>query len=229
MITIIVIILLIILFFVFYRLKLKIKFKTFFKKGFKVQKGNWGVYCYVGKQGSGKTYSVVEFLKSLPTDTKIYTNMKSLVGIKYEYIDSFDELLKLRNTKDIVIVYDEIFTALSKSTKPNEEVMAFLSQMRKDRIVFITTAQEWLEINITFRRYVRFQIDCSVLPIYNFALLIKTFKNGEHMEWSNDANEYVAPLISTTISKMVLEVANAYDTSERIETSNGRIHRPARR
>ena len=35
----------------------KIKFKTFFKKKLKMQQGQYGVYCYVAKQGQGKTYS----------------------------------------------------------------------------------------------------------------------------------------------------------------------------
>ena len=35
--------------------KIRIKFKTFFKKGFKVKKGIYGIYCYCGFQGNGKT------------------------------------------------------------------------------------------------------------------------------------------------------------------------------
>ena len=41
---------------------LKIKWKTFTRRGFKPNRGIFGVYCYCGKQGQGKTYSVVEFL-----------------------------------------------------------------------------------------------------------------------------------------------------------------------
>ena len=57
--------------------KIKIKWKTFFKKGFKVENGPWGVYCYDGKQGSFKTYSIVEFLLE-NKDKRIYSNVKSL-------------------------------------------------------------------------------------------------------------------------------------------------------
>lgn len=39
--------------------KIKIKFKTFLKRGFKVKKGVYGIYCYVGFQGNGKTYSCI--------------------------------------------------------------------------------------------------------------------------------------------------------------------------
>ena len=50
----------------------RIKWKTFTKKGFKVEKGRYGVYCYCGKQGSGKTYSVVEhILYEMPKKYKI--------------------------------------------------------------------------------------------------------------------------------------------------------------
>ncbi len=57
---IIITILLVILCFVY---KVKIKFKSFFSRGFLPVRGKFGVYCYCGKQGTGKTYSVVEYLQ----------------------------------------------------------------------------------------------------------------------------------------------------------------------
>lgn len=195
----------------------KIKFKTFFKKGFAPKRGRFGVYCYCGKQGSGKTYSVVEFLKQ-QKDIKIYSNISSIKGIKYTYFNGFDSLLQLRNEHDCIIVYDEIFTALTKSTKLSNEVLDFLSQMRKRRIVFLTTAQEWLEINITLRRYCRYQIECKMLNILGLGILIKSMYDAEQLKWSNEDNEYIAPLVETTISKCNISVANSYDTFEQIKT-----------
>lgn len=196
----------------------KIKFKTFFKKGFAPKRGRFGVYCYCGKQGSGKTYSVVEFLKQQPKDIKIYANIDTLKGINYTYFNGFDNLLKLRDEHDCVIVYDEIFTALTKSSKLSTDVLDFLSQMRKRRIVFLTTAQEWLEINITLRRYCRYQIECKMFNILGLGILLKCMYDAEQLKWSNDENEYIAPLVETTISKCNLLVANSYDTFEQIKT-----------
>ena len=196
----------------------KIKFKTFFKKGFAPKRGRFGVYCYCGKQGSGKTYSVVEFLKQQPKDMKIYSNISTLKGIKYIYFNGFDNLLKLRDEHDCIIVYDEIFTALTKSSKMTSDVLDFLSQMRKRRIVFLTTAQEWLEINITLRRYCRYQVECKMMNILGLGILIKSMYDAEQLKWSNDENEYIAPLVETTISKCNLSVANSYDTFEQIKT-----------
>lgn len=195
----------------------KIKWKTFFKKGFAPKRGKFGVYCYCGKQGQGKTYSAIEFLLN-NKDIPIYANISTIKGVKYTYFSGFDELLKLRDKTDCIIVYDEIFTALTKSSKMNTEVLDFLSQMRKRRIIFITTAQEWLEINITLRRYCRYQIDCRMLNILGLGILIKSMYDSEQMKWSNEENEYVAPLLETTISKCNVSVANSYDTFEQIKT-----------
>lgn len=196
--------------------KINIKYNTFFKKGFKVDRGIFGIYCYCGKQGSGKTYSVISFLND-NKDKKIYANLTSIKGIDYTYINGFDELLKLRNEHDILIFYDEIFTELTKYSKINTDVLDFLSQMRKRRIIFLTTAQEWGEIPLTFRRYCRYQINCRLLniPIFN-GILIKNFMDAENMHWSNDDNDWVAPLIENSIEHTRKKIADSYDTYEQI-------------
>lgn len=203
---------------VMYQNKIKIKWPTFLKKGFSPDRGKFGVYCYCGKQGQGKTYSVVEFLLQ-NKDKRIYSNIRTLKGVKYTPIGDFNDLLNLRFESDCIIVYDEIFTALTRTSKLNTDVLDFLSQMRKRRIIFLTTAQEWLEINITLRRYCRYVIQCKMLNILGLGILIKTFSDAENMHWSNDDNDYIAPLLETSVSKCNLVVANSYDTFEQIESS----------
>lgn len=200
--------------------KIKIKWKTFIKKGFPIKTGPYGVYCYDGKQGNFKTYSVVEFLLQ-NQDKRIYSNLKSLQGVKYTPIGDIDDLLTLRDEHDCIIFYDEIFTAITKSSRINSDIdiMDFLSQMRKRRIIFLTTCQEWLELDITLRRYCRYRIHCEAFHFGPIHLIIKTFSDAEHMKWSNDDNEYVAPLLETTISKPNKYVANSYDTFETIKPS----------
>lgn len=195
----------------------KIKWKTFFRKGFAPRRGKFGVYCYCGKQGSGKTYSAVEFILQ-NKDMPIYSNVSSIKGVKYTYFNGFDELLKLRDKTDCIIFYDEIFTALTKTSRMTKEVLDFLSQMRKRRIIFITTAQEWLEINITLRRYCRFQVECGMRNILVLGIITKHCYDAEQLKWSNDDNEYIAPLVETTIAKCNVKIANSYDTFEQIKS-----------
>ena len=170
----IIIFLVVVLFIWLYRNKIKIKIKTFFHRGFVPIKGQYGVYCYDAKQGQGKTYSVIEYLLQ-NKDKRIYSNVKSLKGVKYTPISNFDDLLALRNETDCIIFYDEIFTALTRTSKIDTDVLDFLSQMRKRRIIFLTTAQEWLEINITLRRYCRYRIHCKMFSFLGLGILIKEF------------------------------------------------------
>lgn len=90
--------------------------------------------------------------------------------------------------------------------------------MRKRKIIFITTAQEWLEINITLRRYCRYQIECNIINFFKISILIKKFYDAEQMRWSQIENEYVAPITKTSISKCQLKIAQMYDTFEQIKT-----------
>lgn len=212
---ILIIVLIVLFVYLHFVLHLSIKFKTFFRKGFSPVRGDFGVYCYCGKQGKGKTYSVVEFLLE-NKDKEIYCNIPNLKGIKYTYFQGFDELLKLRDKSNCIIVFDEIFTALTRTSKMNTDVLDFLSQMRKRQIIFLTTAQEWLEINITLRRYCRYQIECNMINLFGLGLLLKSFYDAEQMKWDNLENEYVAPIKSLTLSKCNTRVCNSYDTNAQI-------------
>lgn len=219
MVKIIFIMLIIIVGIFMYNNHIKIKWKTFFKKGFRANRGNFGIYCYTGKQGNFKSYSCIEALLTQFSDRKIYSNVTSIKGVEYTPIGGFDDLLALRNEHDCIIVFDEIFTALTRTSKMTTDILDFLSQMRKRRIILLTTAQEWLEINITLRRYCRYRIDCSTLNLPFTTLIIKRFYDAENMKWSNEDNDYVAPLLETTVSKTNLYVANSYDTFEQIKST----------
>lgn len=191
-----------------------IDFKSFFQKGFIARRGQFGVYCFCGKQGTGKTFACVQFIKNNVKNYPIYSNI-TLTGIDYTHFDGFDEMLKIKD-HHCIIVYDEIFTALSKQSRISPEIMSFLSQQRKKNVIFITTAQEWLEIPMTLRRYVRFQIDCFIFNnfLLPFSILIERYRDGENMKWDNNENDYIAPVIATKIQKMAKKITTHYDTNE---------------
>lgn len=182
----------------------------------------------------GKTYSAVKFCidEKLRRNCIIVTNVTSFqVFSDTVYITDITELInyvldycsKLTpgEQPNILIFFDEIFTILEKGTRINKEILSFISQLRKRKIIFITTAQEWLEINVTFRRYVRYQIDCNMfsLPIFKTALLLNYINDGEQLKWSNEDNEYIAPRIATNFSKGNLSIIESYDTFETIQTN----------
>ena len=57
-----------------------------------------------------------------------------------------------------------------------------------------------------------------MLNIFGLGLLIKRMYDAEQLKWDNLENEYIAPLVETTISKCNIRVANSYDTFEQIKT-----------
>lgn len=192
--------------------KITFDFRTFFRKGFKAKRGSFGLYCFVGKQGTGKTFNAVEFL-ARNSDRNIYSNIHLSKDINYKYYCGFDELLNI-NDKHCIIFYDEIFTQLTKSSKVTEDFLSFLSQQRKNDLIFITTAQEWLEIPLTLRRYVRYQIDCSIINVLPFSLGIEKYFDAENMKYDKEIGEYIAPIIRTKVKKMNKFVTQLYDTLE---------------
>lgn len=237
--------------------KVRIKFRTFLKPGFRPARGIFGVYCYTGKQGKGKTYSIVEYLLDNKDKSVVFCNIADIKGLDYFYFVGFDELIKLKKIldfnyldkaelfiyckslkfddersvsivnfledvkskkKQLVFVYDEIFTELQKNTKISKDVIDFLCQMRKRKIIFLTTAQEWAEIPLTFRRFCRYQIDCIMIPILFTGILIKRFNDAENMKWSDEEQEHVAPLLETTITHTRKEIANSYNTYLRVSS-----------
>lgn len=208
--------------------KIHIDFKSFFKKGFKKIDNKFGLFCYTGKQGKGKTYSAIKFIteQKLKYNYTILTNVKSFNlfndTLYYEDInDIIDYCVQFKgNEKNVIIFFDEIFTILEKKTPINKKILSFLSQLRKRKIIFVTTAQEWSEINITFRRYVRYQISCNMisLPFINNAIIFNTINDGDLIHWNNDTQDFEAPRISANLSKGNQSIINSYDTFETIST-----------
>lgn len=235
--TIIIIVAIIILIYYLVANKVRIKFKTFFKRGFKVNKGIYGIYTYVGFQGNGKSYSCAEYVIDNYNTSTVFSNI-TFKNINYIHYNGFKEMLKLRDCidyaksvgndyiifngkkypidweKQIVFIYDEIFSELQRGSKISNDVLDFITQMRKRGFILLTTAQIWSDIPITWRRLTRFQIDCSLRRFFGINILIKVFHDAEQMKWSNDDQEFIAPIISTTITHTRKFIANSYDTFE---------------
>lgn len=197
--------------------KVHIDWGSFLKPTIPLDRGVFGVYCFTGHQGSGKTYGLNKFIRKHAKEKKIYSNM-TLKGIEYTHITSVDHLFSLIDEKDCYIIYDEIFGVMAKSNKMAIKGMEFLSQMRKQKIIFLTTAQYWLELSITFRRFVRVQVECKTRPLGKLGGIFKeTYYDTTQIAWDNLQNEYVSPTVATKFSKYEKRHMLSYDTHERIK------------
>lgn len=212
--------------------KIHVDWKSLFKAGFSKNDNAFGLYCYTGKQGTGKTYSCVNFLikNKLEKNYIVITNVKSFNAFNdtiylkdinqiIDFIEN-EEKKAFGSSKKYIIFFDEIFSILEKKTSLNKKILSFISQLRKRQIIFVTTAQEWSEINITFRRYVRFQVSCNMfsVPLLNRAFLLNKVNDGDGIKWDNDSQDWIAPTVQTNFMKGNLEVIESYDTFEVIDT-----------
>ena len=206
--------------------KVIIKWKTLNKKSFKSNSGKFGIYCVCGKQGSGKTLTCLGYLVDNINNANLpmFCNMKSISKtINYTYIDNLKDMLKLRDKTDILIFFDEIFTEISKLFKEDKQlakdILDFLSQMRKRRILLYTTCQEWRLLPLYFRLYVRYQVKCKMfyIPLFG-SIQVKTIVDGDNIKWDELEQDFVGETINTIIEKAQLSIANLYDTFETIGT-----------
>ena len=235
-------IVLFILYLIFVR-KLRIKWHTLITRGFRPSRANFGLYTYTGNQGKGKTYSLIEYIYDNQNDCFFFTNIQNITCLDYYkvkedtnanaiYYKGFDGLIKCKEyldrglydsmikDKQVVFIFDELFTELTRGTKLSLQVQDFLCQLRKRKIIFLTTAQVWPEIPLYFRRLCRFQINCNMFPFLKTGFLIKEFNDAENMKWDEELQEHVAPTLELSFSKVRRVISSCYDTRERIEAEN---------
>ena len=218
---------------IFILCRVKIKWSTFLKKGFLPKRGSFGLYCYCGSQGNGKTYSLVEYLEDNKNHIICYSNVSNIKvnGLKIHYYKGFKELLKIiddldngfievPNNYQFVALYDELFSEFVKGQKVDPDFMEFLAQLRKRKVILLTTCQYWAELPISLRRFCRYQIDCKMFNLLFIGILWKRFRDAENMKWDETQQDFVAPLVENTFSKCRIKVAKSYNTNERIKKSD---------
>ena len=158
-------------------------------------------------------YIIITNVKSFKTFTDTIYEPDIMEVIKISKLMSENKIKHL-------VFFDEIFTILEKGGSLSSEILSYISQLRKREILFITTAQEWAEINITFRRYCRYQVSCNMiaLPLTKTAIVINQVNDAYQMRWNNDEQEFIAPTIQVNISKGEHRIIEQYDTFETIKT-----------
>ena len=235
MLLLILIMFIIYFFLLIFRFKIHFDWKSLFKAGFSKKDDKFGLYTYCGAQGEGKTYSAVRMAINLKNtdDYIIITNLKSfnaftdtiyecdILKIINMVINETDK--SINNRCKYLILFDEIFTVLLRNVKNAEYLVTitnFLAQLRKRGIIFITTAQNWSEIPIEFRKLCRFQVNCKMInvPIFNKAFTINQICDGYNAKWDDSVQDHVAPIIQTNIAKGLLSIIECYDTFETIST-----------
>lgn len=200
-------------------MKNKIYWNTFFKRGVRENKNNFGNALVCGFQGSGKTYFAVFWLlqeiKANPS-YKVKTNIQSLkIDKEVEYFERIDDIVFDTQQYTIYII-DEVSRKYDKTTKTDKQFYAFLQQSRKMHRIVLLITQELKEVPMWLRRPLRFIYTTKKIPFTS--IFNTTLADAQNGILNKDTLEWEYPILGRFIYKRTKDIAKKYDTFEPIAT-----------
>lgn len=131
-----------------------------------------GVYCFCGRQGSGKTISAVRMISNIYLDykdvylvTNVNINTDILNHIPKENIIRFERYYQLffNYNKPTIFLIDEAHILFNSLESRNADVNMFqvISQNRKRQRIFILTSQVFSRLQLVMREQINTIITCD--------------------------------------------------------------------
>lgn len=202
---------------------MKVDWNSFRKHYTRPEKGLFpvGSRVYIGRQGKGKTLSVVAYVFSIKKNypkVKIFSNV-ILYGIDYMRLETDKDVefaLSYRNGKDgVLVVLDEAHLFFNTKTGIPIDVLTAISQQRKDRRRIVFTSQIWNELDISIRKQVMEVVDCK-----NFGRLqFNTIYDGSTVRLDKSDYSYIMDKMYREVYKHNDEYYRRYDTYQKIITN----------
>lgn len=223
---------------------LHIEANTYFKKRRKNKRGfPTGTVFFTGRQGAGKSLSASHYLARLKKrypDLYIYSNIKLKIADKVLRSDEIaDHILDRKiegeacgrcskcldnelcvNQKEIPIAFfiDEIQTVLfSEKKSVSFETFKAICQQRKALKTIIGTMQEFLDLDIKYRRQLLAFVECIYFGNTQFEL----WKSPSTLKYDPKVMNYVAKTFDVRIWKRHNEAYDIYDTYEIVGATLG--------
>lgn len=215
----------------FYLALLKIKFRPYdlmrwwlwdylTRKNRAGQFKKFGFSIFVGRQGAGKTVSMVQYLNDMKLQ---YPKCKICTNFYYAGADkrmtSWRDLITYRNDTDgVIFAIDEIHSEYSSAKWQDfpESILSEISMQRKQRIKIVATSQVFSRVAKPIREQAFSVICCNTY----FGRLTRTLEY-DAAEYSTSDTPYQVKRRCRPVSKSWFVQSNAlrrcYDTYEKIE------------
>lgn len=130
-----------------------------------------------------------------------------------EESDIADKILTKREARPTVFLLDEIQVLLDRenvSGPARNQVLKAIQQQRKRKTSIIGTLQVYLDLDIIYRRQIRYVVRC-----YKFGpLQIERWMDGETLSFNQETNKYEGKTDCIKIWKRHNEMFDLYDTHE---------------
>lgn len=126
---------------------------------------DFGFTFYVGRQGGGKSISIVDYLKRMKT---LYPDCMVVSNFKCQYSDyimqDWRDLLNIRNGENgVIFAIDEIHSEYSAASWKDvpETLLSEISQQRKQKVKIVASAQYFCRIAKPLREQAFTVVACN--------------------------------------------------------------------
>jgi len=197
-----------------------IDWKSFIKHYTRPEKGLFpvGSRVYIGRQGKGKTLSMVKYVYDLKQEypsCAIFSNVK-LNNINYVFLENdqrVSQALEFQNGKNgVLVVLDEAHLMFNSKTGIPIDVLTSISQQRKDRRRIVFSSQIWNELDISIRKQVQEVVSCRNIG----RIQVNTVYDGESIRLDKSDYTYQMDKIRTEVFKHNDVYYSRYDTYQKI-------------
>ena len=181
----------------------------------------YGMHFYVGRQGSGKTYSMTHELEQIRKKypkCKIYTNY----GYKYQNLPLYsinmltDE--KYYNGVDgVVFAIDEIQNLYQASNLNNvtPDVLGVVTQLRKQKVYIVCSSQVFTRVSKPLREQAFYITECKTL--FQSLTICKKYNADEYLLDLDRVEKKSSPIERYSIVHSD-ELRSCYDTYQLIKS-----------
>ena len=185
---------------------------------------DYGCWFFVGRQGAGKTMSMVETLEQY---RKKYPNLK--IYTNFGYIHETAPLLKLSDLLDrslynddqgTIFAIDEIQNEFSCSTSKDfpESVLSVVTQQRKEHILILCTSQVFSRVSKPLREQCFRAIECgTILGRYTMCRHYDGVDYADTYDMTEEQKRVHRPRIYYHSFVQTDELRNCYDSYKIIE------------
>ena len=199
---------------------MRIDWKSFKKHYTKQPKGLFpvGSRVYIGRQGKGKTLSMVDYthrLISAYPKMRVFSNVL-LYDVEYKLLENDNDVaiaLEYQNGADgVLVLLDEAHLMFNSKTGIPIDVLTAISQQRKDRRRIVFSSQIWNELDISVRKQVQEVVQCRNIGRVQF----NTIFDGESIRLDKSDYSYQMDRIGRELYKHNDEYYQRYDTYQKI-------------
>lgn len=180
----------------------------------------FGFTIFCGRQGSGKTISMVDYLNKAK---EAYPKCKIVTNFQYANADyimkDWHDFLEIRNGEDgVIFAIDEIHSEYSAESWKDfpETILSEISQQRKQRIKIVATAQVFSRCAKQIREQA-----FSVIMCTTFLGRLTMTREYDAAEYGTSDSPYMVKKRCRPISRGLFvqsdKLRECYDTFEKIE------------